>query len=56
MTPMLPWKTEDSERIPWKRAGRPIEVAEAVAWLLCDAAGYITGTCEIIDGGIMSNT
>lgn len=38
--------------IPWGRAGRPEEVAEVVAFLLSDAAGYITGTTVTIDGGL----
>ncbi|KAK5942333.1 putative secondary metabolism biosynthetic enzyme [Knufia obscura] len=54
MTPMLPWKTEESDRIPWQRAGRPLEVAESIAWLLCDASSYTTGTAEVIDGGLIS--
>ena len=54
MTPMLPWKTEDTDRIPWQRAGRPKEIAESIAWLLCDASSYTTGTAEVIDGCLIS--
>lgn len=36
-----------------RRIGRPEEVAEAVAFLASDRAGYITGQCLIIDGGIV---
>lgn len=54
MTPMLPWKSEETDRIPWQRACRPQEVAESIAWLLCDASSYTTGTVEVIDGGLIS--
>ncbi|MCW3011369.1 MAG: family oxidoreductase [Solirubrobacterales bacterium] len=37
-----------------KRYGTPAEVADAVHFLLSDAAGYITGTALSIDGGVMT--
>ena len=37
--------------IPLKRVGKPIEVANAVMFLLSDLASYITGADLIIDGG-----
>ncbi|MGA1199573.1 MAG: SDR family oxidoreductase, partial [Candidatus Latescibacterota bacterium] len=33
------------------RLAKPEEVAEAVAWLCSDAAGYITGVALPVDGG-----
>lgn len=36
---------------PLGRAGRPEEVAEAIVWLLSDAASYATGTTIDVSGG-----
>lgn len=37
--------------LPLGRAGRPDEVAEAILWLLSDAASYVTGTILDVSGG-----
>ena len=37
--------------IPMRRPGEPEEVAEAIAWLMSDAAGYVTGTTLRVAGG-----
>jgi NAD(P)-dependent dehydrogenase (short-subunit alcohol dehydrogenase family) len=39
------------DRIPAGRFGEHRELAELAAFLLCDAAPYITGECVTIDGG-----
>ena len=39
-------------RIPLLRAGTPLDVAAAVAFLASDEAGYITGQVLYVDGGI----
>jgi NAD(P)-dependent dehydrogenase (short-subunit alcohol dehydrogenase family) len=33
------------------RSGRPEELAQAIVFLLSDAASYITGTALAVDGG-----
>ena len=39
------------DTIPMRRLGRPRDVAQAVAFLCSDAAGYITGTTIHVNGG-----
>ena len=36
---------------PMARIGNPEEIARAVAWLLSDAASFVTGTAMPVDGG-----
>jgi NAD(P)-dependent dehydrogenase (short-subunit alcohol dehydrogenase family) len=37
--------------MPLQRVGQPEEVAAAVLWLCSEAAGFITGTTLVVDGG-----
>ncbi|MFI6933368.1 SDR family oxidoreductase [Streptomyces sp. NPDC050287] len=41
-----------AEGVPLGRAGAPADIAEAVAFLASDAAGYITGDNLIVSGGM----
>jgi NAD(P)-dependent dehydrogenase (short-subunit alcohol dehydrogenase family) len=43
---------ELGSEVPLGRPGKPAEVAELVAWVVSDAARYVTGTSILIDGGL----
>jgi NAD(P)-dependent dehydrogenase (short-subunit alcohol dehydrogenase family) len=36
---------------PMKRLGLPEEQAAAVIYLCSEGAGFVTGTCVVVDGG-----
>lgn len=40
-----------AERIPVKRAGTADEIAQSIAWLICDAPDYLTGAILPVGGG-----
>lgn len=47
-------KARIMSRTPMKRLGEPGEIADVVAWLLSDAASYVTGEIVVADGGRMT--
>lgn len=47
-------KTKVLSRTPMKRLGQPSEIADVVAWLVSDAASYVTGEIVTVDGGRMT--
>jgi glucose 1-dehydrogenase len=47
-------KARIMSRTPMKRLGEPKEIADVVAFLLSDAASYVTGEIVVVDGGRMT--
>lgn len=45
-------REEKTRHIPWKRAGRPEEVAKLALYLASTDADYVTGSSFFIDGGL----
>jgi NAD(P)-dependent dehydrogenase (short-subunit alcohol dehydrogenase family) len=44
----------NAKTVPLRRMGQPTDMANAIAFLVSDAAGYITGTSVSVDGGLSS--
>ena len=61
-TPMTQKRLDDAEAraksmqaIPWRRPGRPAEIAGLAVFLASDAADYVTGQTWVMDGGLTMN-
>jgi 3-oxoacyl-[acyl-carrier protein] reductase len=50
------WEERVQAEIPARRFGKPEELADAVAFLLSERAGYINGVSLQIDGGLIGAT
>lgn len=55
MTDVLPQEVKDRylQSIPLRRAGLPLDVANAALFLASDYASYITGQVIVVDGGMV---
>lgn len=42
------------QNTPFKRFGRPEELAGALVWLLSDASAFVNGTSVVLDGGFLA--
>jgi NAD(P)-dependent dehydrogenase (short-subunit alcohol dehydrogenase family) len=42
-------------RVPMRRMGTPMELAEVAAFLLSDAASHVTGQDWAVDGGVLES-
>jgi len=38
--------------LPWKRLGKPEEIAKVIGFILSDACDYMTGSTTTVDGGV----
>lgn len=50
-TPMLDETTQSRLAATFGRLGKPVEVANVIAFLVCDHASFITGAELVVDGG-----
>lgn len=45
---------KDVAKTPIARMGRPEELGTVIAFLLSDDASYVTGTVQLVDGGLLA--
>jgi NAD(P)-dependent dehydrogenase (short-subunit alcohol dehydrogenase family) len=48
-------KGKIAARVPMRRMGTPLELAEVAAFLLSDAASHVTGQDWAVDGGVLES-
>jgi 3-oxoacyl-[acyl-carrier protein] reductase len=48
-------KAKSVAAIPFGRYGEPVEFGRVAAFLLSDAAGYMTGATVQVDGGLIKS-
>jgi NAD(P)-dependent dehydrogenase (short-subunit alcohol dehydrogenase family) len=46
---------ELAKRLPMRRLGEPVDIAQAAVFLCSDQASWITGTTLVVDGGALLN-
>lgn len=51
MSRLMPEGGDVGSKVPLARWGTPQDIAEATVYLFSDAAAYVTGTVQIVDGG-----
>jgi 3-oxoacyl-[acyl-carrier protein] reductase len=58
MTQAIPQEVKDKfiSKIPFKRIGKPEDIASIVAFLSSDEANYVTGQCIQVDGGLTTGS
>jgi NAD(P)-dependent dehydrogenase (short-subunit alcohol dehydrogenase family) len=52
MNPNIRGYDDLTRRLPLGRIGQPIDIAEAVRFLVSEASSYITGSSLVVDGGL----
>jgi len=45
-----------SDSAPIRRAGQPVDIAEAVLWLASDASVFVNGQAIAVDGGLLTGS
>ncbi len=45
-----------SDIAPIRRAGQPLDIAEAVLWLASDSSSFVTGQAIAVDGGLLTGS
>lgn len=45
-----------SEAAPIRRAGQPVDIAEAVLWLASDSSAFVNGQAIAVDGGLLTGS